>query len=107
MHYCIIQQQKFKIRHLCCVCSHSHKVKGAVGDEEHLLSVLRQLLQHSVALLTIADILFCEKKLKMKTDEGIDKGTLQNCLMPHLHISASILGNFFSYYLYLPPQLGT
>lgn len=26
--------------HLRCVCSNSHKVKRAVGNEEHLLSML-------------------------------------------------------------------
>lgn len=46
------------------VCSHSHEVKRAVGDEEHLLSILRQLLQHSVALLTVADVLSCENPPK-------------------------------------------
>lgn len=64
-----------------CVRSHSHKVKRAVGDEEHLLSMLRQLLQHSMALFTIADILSCGEREVIERERVKNGETQAPCII--------------------------
>lgn len=56
--------------HVHAVCSHLHKVKWAIGNEEHLFSMLWQLLQHSVALLSITNV-FLWKMRKQRKREGV------------------------------------
>lgn len=108
------------------VCSHLHEIKRAIGNEEHFFPMLRQLLQHRVALLTVADI-FPWKENKRKT-EGVWVGGAAFYLYSKTSLRLNYVfiswqrhrrGRIISFvspnkaisikedYQYLPPRLGT